>query len=412
LQDKDLKIEYLQCEKNSIINELQNKNEELYKLKEIYNQANEKVKDSIDIDNLQKELVEKNLLLEEKNDQVDQLTKELSIKTQNLQKLVNTELWSKNKEIAKLHNNMTFQCQRKICNKSDISEENIKFQLNVLIKELNNIGIHVTSMNDIIQLNYMNSDKSVDFITITNYIHKLIAQKNELEKEVDYLKWLKLVSKSVNKVETRMCDSTSNRYKHSNVLRMHLKEIVEFMNEILKTDQMTDLVNTHQKRIIFNALINSKIFSDDFINALEGTTFNQLGSDVNLDNNEKIVESVRKCKSENFIDCKYQFSTPSDSEAFSEPDRMVSLARMGLSDVKQKSIIKSRSFKYAKKFSDSDDSIDFYPCYETYKSYINDFDTNRQNFEFKEISSFLYSELYALRNEVIRNTFDVRFFIY
>lgn len=125
--------------------------------------------------------------LDEKNHTIEQLSKELQVKTQNLQKLVNTELWSKNKEIAKLHNHMsTSQC-------SDRCHDGV--QLANLIRELNDIGINVKITEDVIQLNYVNGNKEVDVKTMTEYIQKLTVQKKKLENEVDYLKWLKLVSK-------------------------------------------------------------------------------------------------------------------------------------------------------------------------------------------------------------------------
>ncbi|XP_032453157.1 centrosomin isoform X9 [Nasonia vitripennis] len=409
LQDKDLKIECLVCEKNSIKDELQGKSEELDKLKEAYDRVSAKsdVQNPAELEKLREELAIKNLEIEEKSQQVERLTKELQVKTQNLQQLVNTELWSKNKEIAKLHNHMTAsQYQEKSRNKSLDGAEKAGAQLNTLIKELNDIGIQVTFMNDIIQLNYVNSDKPVDVLTLTNYIHKLIAQKNDLEKEVDYLKWLKLVSKPANDSMTDVCDSTTERDKqYCELLRTHLKELMKFMKEMLRsTDETTDTVNNKQKKIVLDALMNSKILSDDFLNALEGMRLNE--QDAAFDRDDRIDGSVRKSKSENFIDSKNQFSTPSDSEAFSEPDRMVSLARMGLPDIKQKSATRSRPSKFAKTFSDSEDSIDYHPCHKVYQSDVSDFDANRQILELKDINSFLYSELNALRNEVTKTRFD------
>ena len=377
---------------------MQGKTEEFDKLKEAYDRVSDKpsFQNVIDVDKLQQEIVAKNVEIEEKNFQIERLNKDLQVKTHNLQQLVNTELWSKNKEIAKLHNHLTAN-QEKERHKLDMMEESASSQLNALIKELNDIGIQVTFMSDIIQLNYVNSDKPVDATTMTHYIHKLIAQKNELEKEVDYLKWLKLVSKPNKDVETDVCDSTTDK-QYCELLRTHLKELVEFMKDMLRsTDQTTDIVNNKQKKIVFDVLMNSKILSDDFMNVLEGIVPNEAEGPFDID--DKLNRSVRKSKSDNFIELKNQFSTPSDSETFSEPDRMVSLERMGLDVKHQKSTVRPRS-KFAKNFSDSEDSIDYHPCHKTFQSDLSDFDVSRQIFELKEINTFLYSELNALRTEV------------
>lgn len=193
LQDREQKIEVLEIEKQTIKEQLQNKMDELDKLKKmIKNDMEESSKREDLIHDLQVRDAE----ITEKNRKIEQLSKELQVKTQNLQKLVNTELWSKNKEIAKLHNHMTAtHCLERSRNKLDMTQESASTQLSTLIKELNDIGIKVTFTNEVIQLNYVDGNETIDVKTMTDYVQKLVAQKNELEKEVDYLKWLKLVSK-------------------------------------------------------------------------------------------------------------------------------------------------------------------------------------------------------------------------
>lgn len=412
-----MKIECLECEKNSIKDELQNKCEELDALKDKYNRVDtrkQNIQELVDVDKLREEVTAKNLELEQKNRMVEHLSKELQATTQNLQKLVNTELWSKNKEIAKLHNHMTaYQCQEKSRSKSECAEESASTQLTALIKELNDIGIQVKFTSDVIQLNYINCDKPVDVSTLTKYIHKLITQKNELEKEVDYLKWLKLVSKPVNDVDLSVCDSTTERDKqYCEVLRSHLKELVQFMKEMLKnTDHVNSIAHNKQKKIVFEALMNSQILSEDFKNTLEEIK-QKVPPDMTIFDRESRVDgSVRKSKSDNFIDTKYQVSNPSDSEAFSEPDRMVSLERMGLPETRYKSASRSRCSKLVKTFSDSEDSVDYRPYQKSYQNDLGDFDANRQILELKQINCFLYSELIALKSEINKTVVDeVRFF--
>lgn len=238
LQTKEQTIEVLECEKNSMKEELHDKMLELNQLKEVYDQASLEFCNSDfsdDKEKLRRELFLKSAELHEKNQKIDQLEKELQVKTQNLQKLVNTELWSKNKEIAKLHNHMTTsQLLDKSRNKSDFSTESASSQLSDLIKELNDIGISVKFTDEVIQLNYVNGSEPIDVKTMTEYIQKLMAQKNELEKEVDYLKWLKLVSKPDIAAELDGSGSETERVKkYCEVLRMHLKVII-YIKHFLK----------------------------------------------------------------------------------------------------------------------------------------------------------------------------------
>lgn len=204
---------------------------ELSQLKEAFEQASVEFcnsDSSEDKEKLRRELFLKSTELREKNDKIDNLEKELQVKTQNLQKLVNTELWSKNKEIAKLHNHMTsYQIQDKSRRSLDFSLESATSQLSALIKELNDIGISVKFTDDVIQLNYVNGNEPIDVKIMTEYIKKLVTQKNELEKEVDYLKWLKLISKPDIAAEIDGSGSETERVKkYCEVLRMHLKVII------------------------------------------------------------------------------------------------------------------------------------------------------------------------------------------
>lgn len=399
-----MKIEFLECEKDTIKDELQNKNEELNSLKEAFNRLNPvpALENDSALENVQQELAVKNLELEEKSQLVERLTKDLQIKTQNMQQIVNTETCGKDRVMAKLDNNTTVsQYPDNIQNK--FIEEYASFQLSVLVKELNDIGIQVTFTNNIIQLNYINSDKPVDAVTITQYIHKLIAQKTELEKEVDYLKWLKTVSKPASGTEIAISDSSTVKDKrYCELLRTHLKEMVKFMKEMLKnTDQTADNTYNNQKKIILDTLMNSKILSDDFIQALEGVTLKELDSSYN----NKMDGFIKKSQSENLIDSRNFISVPSDSETFSEPDRLVSFARIGLGDAKKKSKNRAKSSKITETCSDSEDSVDN-QLYQSYHSDLSDFDASRQILELKDINSFLYSEINSLRHELNKNSFD------
>lgn len=401
LEDRQLKVECLEFERNSIREELKDKILELERLREAYDRttARSSRHDIDDAEGLRQELMLKSAELDEKNIKVDQLTKELQVKTQNLQKLVNTELWSKNKEIAKLHNHMTASSQDK---KSKPEQDIASSNLDSLIRVLQDVGVAVTFADDVVRLNHANGNVQVDLTTMADYIERLDTQKNELEKEVDYLKWLKLVSKP----DFECCASGTERdKKYCELLRTHLKDLVNFMKEMLKSSDQSDTDANKQKKIMLDALLGTKILSSDFIQALKEISVHDSPRKGHGD--DKFSEgSVRKSKSENVLDLgKHAASTPSDSETFSEPDRTVSMARIGLQEPRQKSLNRSRFSKYSKKLSDSEDSMDYVPCHTTCQN--EDLDANHFVHELKETSGVLYAGLIALRNELVaKSAFD------
>lgn len=393
LHDKEQQIEILEIEKQTMREELQDKAKELDELREAARNDTSEPNDDLLL-----QLNQRNVEIDDKNRKIEQLTKELQVKTQNLQKLVNTELWSKNKEIAKLHNHMTASHERSR-NKSDIMQETTTGQLSILVKELSDVGIRVTFTNDVIQLNYVEGNESIDVKTIAEYVQKLLAQKNELEKEVDYLKWLKLVSKPdiATEIDAYGDNQTERARKYCELLRTHLKDLVKFLKEMLKNADHADTIGHEHKKIVLDVLLNSKILSDDFENALREIAINDI-----LEANVRPVDSsVKKSRSENLLSiAKNQASTQSDSEAFSEPDRTVSLARIGLQETQQKSLSRSRFSKYSKSFTDSEDSLEYVPYHKTYQNDLNEIEATNHIQELKETNGLLYSELNALRNEL------------
>ncbi|KAL2717406.1 interaptin isoform X6 [Vespula squamosa] len=416
LNDKDQRIESLEIEKNTMKEELQDKIIELHKLKEtIVETPTNEFFESSEQQKLIRELHSRNAEIVEKNQKIEQLTKELQVKTQNLQKLVNTELWSKNKEIAKLHNHMTASNQLdRSRSKTDISQESASTHLATLIKELNEIGIKVSFTNEVIQLNYVNGNESIDVKTLIEYVQKLVEKKNELEKEVDYLNWLKLVTKPDIAAEIDECENESERTRrYCELLRAHLKDLVKLMKDILKNANHVDAISREHNKIVLDVLLSSNIFSDDFAQVLEGMTKNVMTfcTKKSIENNEKTDSAVKKSYSENILDLtKNHTTTQSDSEAFSEPDRIVSMARIGLQETQHKSMNRSRFSKHTKTFSDSEDSMDYIPYHKTYQDDLHDLDANHHIQELKETNNLLYSELSALRNDLTTKvSYDIIF---
>ncbi|XP_011861799.1 PREDICTED: centrosomin isoform X2 [Vollenhovia emeryi] len=409
LLDKEQKIEVLEMEKQIITEDLQNKIAELDKLRHV-DEANsvDEVSttnyrdDTLRMEDLLEQLNQRNVEVEEKNRKIEQLTKELQVTTQNLQMLINTELWSKNKEIAKLHNHMTASYSHdRNRNKPEIVQEaDSSVQLANLVHELTEIGVKVNFTNDIARLGYVNSDEAVDVKTLSENLQRLTSQRNDLEKEVDYLKWLKLVSKPDIAAEIDGCGNETERAKkYCELLRTHLKDLVKFMKEMLKNTDRADTIGNEHKKIVLDVLLSSKILSDDFVRALEGM------QDGAID--DRIDGSVKRSRSENMVEISKSQASQSDSETFSEPDRTVSMARIGLQEKQYKNVNRARFTKYAKTCSDSEDSADYVPYYKTFQNDFSDLDASHQIQELKETNNMLYSELSALRNDLIaRASFD------
>lgn len=201
---------------------------------------------------LAQQLASKTKELETKNQKIEELSKDLQIKTQNLQQLVNTELWSKNKEIAKLHNHMTNQSQERPRNKSE-SHQDSNPHIEVLIKELSAIGIQVTFAQDVLQLTYKTETESIDLKNLNEIIEKLILQKSELEEQVEYLKWLKLISKTDVETEDSHGFESEKAREYCDLLRGHLKSLVKFMKEMLKGSNYP--INDEYKRMVLDLLV-------------------------------------------------------------------------------------------------------------------------------------------------------------
>lgn len=186
------------------------------------------------------------------------------------------------------------------------------------------------------------------------------------------------------------------------------------MKDTLKSTDHSERIDDEHKKIVLDVLLSSKILSDNFALALEENLVKG-ATNRYAHQNEKIDGVVRKSKSENILNLlKNQGSTPSDSEAFSEPDRAVSLARIGLQETHQKTSTRPKFSKYTKTCSDSEDSLDYVPYHKTYQNDLNDVDTGHHIQELKETNSLLFNELSALRNDLIAKiSFDsVSIFIY
>lgn len=400
-----------------MMQDLRDKIQELDRLKEAYELANLRIKkfevddESGELERLRQELIIRNSEIDNKNRKIEELSRDLQVKTQNLQKLVNTELWSKNKEIAKLHNQTMSANQAHETSRGNrlenVQEERAVYQLGALLRGLNDIGIRVGFARDAVQLSRVDNDEPIDIKTMTEYVKKLVSQKVELEREVDYLRWLKLVAQpdvSSNQ-ELDSCPHSDNdrARRYCEMLRTHVKDLFKFMKEMLKTTHYPESIVSDHRNIVLDVLVSSKTLYDDFVRAQEERVpWEDIGNDYD--------DLVRRSQSTELapldVAVKLEPSEAlSDSEAFSEPDRKVSLARIGLRETHKahKSSNRPRVSKYTKSLSDSEDSIDCVPHQKgAYGTDLgSETDAAQQIHQLMETNRLLSTELRALREEIL-----------
>ncbi|KAK0179549.1 hypothetical protein PV327_005291 [Microctonus hyperodae] len=417
LRLKEQQIKCLVSERNQMTLELEEKENKMKQLEDNHASFDQieitRAENEEEIKKLTDELMIKKDEINEQNQKIEQLSKELQIKTQNLQQLVNTELWSKNKEIAKLHNHMTAnQSMEKSRIKSEFPQENFVSQLDILIKELNNIGIEVKFIDNTAQLNYIDGKQVINIKNLFDTLQEITSQNIELEKKVDYLKWLKISKFDDVKMEigNNACELEKAR-EYCELLRTHVKDLVKFLKKMLESAGYS--TNTEQKKMVLDLFASSKILSEDLVQALEGVSL----KDFSLEDLCTCKEGQQLIKNQAELiigELQHQGireSGQSDSETFSEPDRSVSFARIGLQDVQPKSQCRSRFSKYMKTFSDSEDSINYVPYHKTYQIDLNEIDASHCIQELCETNNLLHSEFKSLRNEIamklpLNNTID------
>ncbi|KAK0094120.1 hypothetical protein PV326_011778 [Microctonus aethiopoides] len=418
LRLKEQQIKCLVSERNQMTLELQDKEEKMKQLEENHASFDQieitKAENEEEIKKLTDELMTKKDEINEQNQKIEQLSKELQIKTQNLQQLVNTELWSKNKEIAKLHNHMTAnQSMEKSRIKSEFPQENFVSQLDILIKELNNIGIEVKFIDNTAQLNYNDGKQVINIKNLFDSLQELSSQNIELEKKVDYLRWLK-ISKSDDvrmEIGNNACELEKAR-EYCELLRTHVKDLVKFLKKMLESAGYS--TNTEQKKMVLDLFASSKILSEDLVHALEGVSLKDFSLEdlCTCKEGQQLIKNQAELIIDELQHQGIRESGQSDSETFSEPDRSVSFARIGLQDVQPKSQCRSRFSKYMKTFSDSEDSINYVPYHKTYQIDLNEIDVGHYIQELCETNNLLYSEFKSLRNEIAiklpLNTIDDR----
>jgi centrosomin len=276
----------------------------------------------------------------EKNEEIEKLQVELKKRTQNLQGLVNKELWEKNREIERLTqviNNL--QNQKRQMRSLDGFFMNDDQSLSNSFNE--------SHFNDAMEKNKKARDK------INQLVKKLYENHDRVSKhDVDQLKSeLQLLNEEHEKCEV----VRKNCVDLCGVLSDRLEELSGFLGYLLQHADVLALLGKDKKMAMQQAVNRSL----DLSRSLNVSRLSMLGdhSLAHLDNNSvlNILDATMGSTRESMdnvalvsnLRAKIEYlqlqldeksknsaspasSGPSGSEVWSEPDRNVSMARMGL----------------------------------------------------------------------------------
>lgn len=292
----------------------------------------------------------------EKNQEIEKLREELRKRTQNLQGLVNKELWEKNREIEKLsqiiNNLQTQQRQQRSLDNSFFVDNN-----NSLTQGFT--SFNETRFNEIMEMNQKAQSK------INSLVQKLCnSQKQVSQKDVDQLQ---AELKNLNEKHEACENVRKGVVELCGVLTERLEELTGFLNSLLQQADIVALLGEEKGKSLRKALDRSLDLSrslnisrlslpgdQSLIHLGNLTSLGLLDCSVlsNIDHsgnfsliadlkseveslksqlaekniNQSIAKSSRKKSSES----SKRIDLVSDSEEWSEPDRNVSMARIGL----------------------------------------------------------------------------------
>ncbi|XP_050526514.1 centrosomin isoform X2 [Daktulosphaira vitifoliae] len=309
-----------------------------------------KLLESDEIISLRSKLVLKNKEVEDLNQQVKKLH-------HNLQELVNTELWEKNKEISKLilkeAKRKQFFCSlnkssntpinegcKVIYNSSQTNENETSQQL-LSYSEVNQLIEKIGNLSTMLQTN--------DSVTSTVNYEQLKNRYIQVVEELEAMKWKqKETSKSYSALASHLdelsvfLDVISTNFSESKKLKNELDRMIKSNKEFSKS--LTELLFkgsdsniTHvpvlpdyseinffscdeispSEELIINTKHTSNIFDKHFGNdSLEKN--NQNSDNLTLSNNQNRKENMNE---------------DNESDNWSEPDKYVSSTRIGLTDL-------------------------------------------------------------------------------
>uniref|UniRef100_A0A8D8UEV9 Centrosomin n=1 Tax=Cacopsylla melanoneura TaxID=428564 RepID=A0A8D8UEV9_9HEMI len=298
------------------------------------------------------------LQLKSKTEEIERLNTELKKRTFNLQELVNTELWQKNKEIEKL------------MRKSEKKQTELSHMKQILREKENHLLYLQKEMNDI----HAEINANVSGGTLLPDHRKLIDRLKSLKENIDCVSVDKegLLTQLANlKVSLNICDKQRREALQACwVLNKRLEELADFLESLISSSDVLSL-SSKKKQIIKHAVDASRELSRTFsvtFNLLQSSEVDQnvpilpdyseinflsesdeladvtLEPDVeaetgDVNSKDQVIQKLRsqvhtlryqvKQKDIEIASRTLVSGELSACEAFSEPDLVVSKARMG-----------------------------------------------------------------------------------
>ncbi|KAG5878661.1 hypothetical protein JTB14_015596 [Gonioctena quinquepunctata] len=311
-------------------------------------------------------------VMEEKDREIERLTVELKKCTCYLQEIVNTELWDKNKEIEKLHNKHA-NLSESIKLKKDLAEKE---------GEIGDLRHTISELQTELELSEKVRNESNEVCSLLNTrLEELALFLDSLLKQKSVLGFLGLHKERKLRAVVNSTLDLSKSFAMSMIINpdqslVQLSNITSLLNDSVfqeltfnNTPQEEDIqevlaivpkdITLRYQSHLYKQNKNSEPNNDDLITALREQVVNlkselQLRDielnklNTNLCNRSTDTEGDQKNRSSGFKDIsklfaspvkcnttsttlKYQSDCQSESEGWSEPDRIISRARIGLS---------------------------------------------------------------------------------
>ncbi|KAB0797934.1 hypothetical protein PPYR_08927 [Photinus pyralis] len=305
--------------------------------------------------NDEKQDMSKEKLLEEKDEVIQKLEGELRKRTGDLQGIVNKELWEKNRTIEKLQT--IIKGKEEALSKIEKTNNNTELQLKILKQRINELGIHINIPLELASSDEIEYHKEKD--------HHLLLQ---LEKSEKMRRDCQEMCCILNNRLEELCHFLQSLLQHKSILgflgHQQTQRLHEAINKSLELSQtlsssiLIDVDQSLQQLCNITNLLNSTR-TDSVIHSFEddNSVLSIVPSDVTLTyhnhltsiNNERdlvivLREQIANLQQMESRDSKLdklkpetsqslrmqQLDNQSESESWSEPDRSVSLARIGL----------------------------------------------------------------------------------
>lgn len=259
---------------------------------------------------------------EEKDKKIERLENEVRKQSINLQGIVNTELWEKNREIEKLQNRLTEKLKVKDVEINKLEKELIgkDMQLKILKDKIEELGIHVNLPSSLLTLKLEDSTEFPEEmgalkekLKLTNervkYLQKTVEEltqqlRNTPERESEN-KYIQLKSE-YSRLQQEFDKSEKCRIEMGNVcilLTNRLEELANFLDSLLKHKSVLGLLGIKQQSAIKHAIDQSLDLSKTFNISLisEDKSLAQLSSLTGfLNNTMNTTENISMLDIEEF----------------------------------------------------------------------------------------------------------------